>query len=222
MNPRNPVATGVALVVLIVPAIGFLAQSGPAQRSAGPQRGLGGARYELATLPAPAPLHFAAGTAAGDQRAVFDAIASARPEARRLIERVAGLVTIEVLPLSPGIAGGTRPTREGYDVGLDLGRVSRAYGARGIARVTLHELAHVIDGALVPAELEKTLDDAIPRGWGCDDGKSGACADRAERFAESFAKWATGDIGVDIYLGYSIPPPVPLDTWGAPLAALGP
>jgi hypothetical protein len=218
------VATGVSLVVLLVLAIAFLAHAGPAHRAgARPQRSLDGARYELATLPQPAPLRFVPGTPAGDQRAVLDAIASARPEARRVIERVAGLVTVEVLPLSPDIAGGTRATREGYDVGLDLGRVSRQYGARGIARVTLHELGHVVDGALVPADMEKALDAAIPRGWGCDDGgKAGACADRAERFAESFAKWATGDIGVDIYLGYRVPPPVPLETWGAPIAALAP
>jgi hypothetical protein len=86
--------------------------------------------------------------------------------------------------------------------------------------VTLHELGHVVDGALVPADMEQQLDAAIPRGWGCDEGKSGACANRAERFAESFAKWATGDIGADIYLGYRVPPPVPLETWGAPMQTL--
>ena len=37
--------------------------------------------------------------------------------------------------------------------------------------------------------------------------------------AESFAKWATGDIGVDVNLGYAIPPPEPsLGSWGRPLA----
>ena len=43
---------------------------------------------------------------------------------------------------------------------------------------------------------------------------------RDERFAESFAKWASGDIGVDLYLGYKVPPPDDLANWGAPLAAL--
>ena len=42
-----------------------------------------------------------------------------------------------------------------------------------------------------------------------------------ERFAESFAKWATGDIGVDLYLGYKVPPPDDLAGWGAPLADAG-
>jgi hypothetical protein len=33
---------------------------------------------------------------------------------------------------------------------------------------------------------------------------------------------ATGDIGVDIYLGYKVPPPnMPLDAWGTPLSGLG-
>ena len=58
-------------------------------------------------------------------------------------------------------------------------------------------------------------------GYGCDEGVSGACADEAERFAESFAKWALGDIGVNLEIGYKVPPPsAPLDVWGAPLARL--
>jgi hypothetical protein len=67
-----------------------------------------------------------------------------------------------------------------------------------------------------------TLQAGIPAGYGCEQGTSGACATAPERFAESFAKWATGDIGVDLYIGYKVPPPSPtLDAWGAPLARLG-
>ena len=221
MSSRSAITTG-ALLVSIAIAAALVARGGSTPHGER-QRGLDGARYALAALPTSAPLRFAPGTAPGDQRAVLDAIAAARPEAGRVVERVAGLVTIEVTSLSPEVAGGTRTSPDGYEVALDLGRISRAYGARGIARVTLHELGHVVDGALVPADMEQELDAAIPRGWGCDDGgKAGACADREERFAESFAKWATGDIGTDIYLGYRVPPPVPLDTWGAPLVALAP
>ena len=61
---------------------------------------------------------------------------------------------------------------------------------------------------------------AIPRGYGCEEGQTGACAIPDERFAESFAKWALGDIGVGVDLGYKIPPPDDLESWGAPLAAL--
>ena len=92
---------------------------------------------------------------------------------------------------------------------------------RGIRRLVLHELAHVVDHALVPSALEAQLDAATPPGFGCDDdGRSGGCAARAERFAESFAKWATGDIGNDLYIGYRVPPPSSLSGWGAPLAAI--
>ena len=65
------------------------------------------------------------------------------------------------------------------------------------------------------------LEAGIPAGYGCDQGIAGACAAPSERFAESFAKWATGDIGVDLYIGYKVPPPGPtLDAWGAPLERL--
>ena len=41
------------------------------------------------------------------------------------------------------------------------------------------------------------------------------------RVTESFAKWALGDIGVNLEIGYKVPPPsAPLDVWGAPLARL--
>ena len=85
----------------------------------------------------------------------------------------------------------------------------------------LHELGHVVDHALVPDDVMARLEAGIPAGYGCDQGIAGACAAPPERFAESFAKWATGDIGVDLYVGYKVPPPGPtLDAWGAPLTAL--
>ena len=34
---------------------------------------------------------------------------------------------------------------------------------------------------------------------------TGACTEREERFAESFAKWASGDLGVDLSIGYQRP-----------------
>jgi hypothetical protein len=107
-------------------------------------------------------------------------------------------------------------------VTLDLGTVSRAFGQRGIDRVVLHELGHVLDFALLPDDVMAGLQAGIPTGFGCDQGISGACADGHERFAESFAKWATGDIGVDLGEGYRILPPGPtLDAWGEPLERLG-
>jgi hypothetical protein len=85
----------------------------------------------------------------------------------------------------------------------------------------LHELGHVVDFALVPDTLVERLNAQVPTRYGCADGVTGACANWREVFAESFAKWATGDIGVNLNLGYAIPPPADLEAWGAPLARLG-
>ena len=186
-----------------------------------------GARYALtatagrSVLPPEAPLRFRSSVAASDRQIVLDAVAAARPEARRLVGLVAGLTEIGVGAPGPGVAGLTVSTPAGYGVLLDLGPVYRSNGLRGVRRLVLHELAHVVDDALVPAAMERELDAATPAGFGCDDGgRSGGCAVRAERFAESFAKWATGDIGVDVYLGYRVPPPASLEHWGDPLAAI--
>ena len=195
------------------------AHGGPAYRL--PASGADASRPPLPAS-ASAPLRFAPTVAASDQQAVRDAVAAARPEARRLVELVAGLVTVSVGSPGRGVAGLMRTAPGGaYSVMLDLGPVYRANGLAGVRRLVLHELAHVVDHALVSPALQRELDAATPVGFGCDDnGLSGACAAREERFAESFAKWATGDIGVNINLGYRVPPPRSLEHWGDPLAAL--
>lgn len=154
-------------------------------------------------------------------RAVIDAaVTTARPEAQRLIALVDGLTTIHVGGADHGAAGTARHRGDRYEVNLELGRVRRM-GTRGFRRLVLHELAHVIDFALVPDDLLREMDAGIPAGWGCEGGRLGSCAPPEERFAETFAKWATGDIGVDLYIGYKVPPPsIPLDAWGAPLLSL--
>ncbi len=162
-------------------------------------------------------LRFAPGVHPLDQRAILDAIATARPEARRLIELVDGLVTVRVGAIGGKAVGVASERETGYEVVLDLGAVSGRFGQRGINNVVLHELAHVVDFALVEDDLLATVDAGTPRGYGCHDGRSG-CAPREERFADSFAKWATGDIGVDLYLGYQVPPPS--GAWGEPLLKL--
>ena len=170
-----------------------------------------------------AGLRFDPSVAEGDRQAVLGAIAAARPDARRLIDIVDGLVVVRVGPIGGQAIGLTESDGHspGYTVTLDLGLVSRRYGDRGIDRVVLHELGHVVDHALVPPALATQLDREIPSGIGCDQGTMGACADRDERFAETFAKWALGDIGVNLDIGYKVPPPdMGLDGWGAPLAQL--
>jgi hypothetical protein len=165
---------------------------------------------------------FDPGVAPADRAAFLQAVADARPTAQRLIAAVDGLVDVHVAVTDAGTVGVTTSVGDRYSVAVDLGVVSRRYGRRGIDRTVLHELGHVVDFALVPPALDAQLDAAIPRGYGCEQQKAGACAVPVERFAESFAKWATGDIGVDLYLGYKVPPPDDLEAWGAPLAALVP
>lgn len=157
--------------------------------------------------------------APSDQAAVVDAIARSRPEARALVAAVAGLVRVRVGTAGPDAAGSTAPGASGYEVVLDLAMVSRLLGPRGVDRLVLHELGHVVDFALLDEATRAKLDATIPRGYGCEGGRLGACAGREERFAESFAKWATGDIGVDLYLGYAVPPPASLESFGRTLLA---
>jgi hypothetical protein len=164
---------------------------------------------------------FDPGVSAADRQAFLAAVADARPEARELIALVDGLVDVHVAATGGQALGVTSETPTGYDMTVDLARVGAMYGRRGIDRVVLHELGHVIDFALVPDDATGPLDAEIPRGWGCENGTTGACASRAERFAETFAKWATGDLGADLYVGYKVPPPsVSLESWGRPLAEL--
>jgi hypothetical protein len=216
---------------LIAAAVGLLgslaAHSG--QHASGPAAPAG-ARYTIASLsPAVRARSFRfAGVAPLDQQAFLTAVAAARPEARRLIDLVDGLVTVHVGPTGPigttaGAVGETAAHPDGtYDVTLDFASVFPTMGQRGIDRLVLHELGHLVDFALLPDALIARLDAGIPAGSGCDEGRLGGCAAREERFAESFAKWATGDLGFDLYIGYKVPPPSPsLDAWGAPLAAFG-
>jgi hypothetical protein len=167
-------------------------------------------------------LHFDAGVAPADRQAVLAAIAAARPAARALVDDVDGLVDVSVGPSGGHSVGLTQQVGDAhYHVTLDLATVAARYGQRGIARLVLHELGHVVDFALVPDSLMAVLDAGVPAGLGCEEGVLGGCADREERFAETFAKWALDDIGVNLNIGYKVPPPrLPLAQWGAPLARL--
>jgi hypothetical protein len=169
-----------------------------------------------------AGFRFAPTVAPADRQAFLDAVAAARPEARRLIALVDGLVDVRLGPTgTPGAIGLTEDGEPGYRVTIDLDLVLARYGPRGVERTVLHELGHVIDHALLTDDVTTALDAGIPAGLGCEEGKLGGCASREERFAESFAKWALGDIGVNLDIGYKVPPPAPpLDVWGAPLARL--
>jgi hypothetical protein len=170
-----------------------------------------------------AGLRFDAGVTANDRALVLRQIATARPEAQRLIGVVDGLVTVHVGSAGSGGAdavGFTQETRTGFDMTLDLVGVWQQDGERGVQRLVLHELGHVVDFALVKPPLAASLDARIPRGYACDPGRpTSACAPREERFAETFAKWCTGDIGFNLPLGYKVQPPDSLDGWGAQLVS---
>jgi hypothetical protein len=169
-----------------------------------------------------ATFHFEPTVAPVDRQAFLAAVAAARPDARRVIGLVDGLVDVRVGPTGvPGAIGLTEDQEPGYRVTVDLGLVASRFGQRGVERTVLHELGHVVDHALLTDDVVAAMDAEIPAGWGCEDGRLGACANREERFAETFAKWAIGDIGVNLDIGYKVPPPsVALDVWGQPLARL--
>jgi hypothetical protein len=222
---------GVLALVLMVSA----ARSVSAGRPATTASEVAGARYRLDAASAEragarpltdavrrATFSFDPAVAPADRQSILAAVGAARPEARRLIALVDGLVEVRIGPTGvPGAIGLTEDLDPGYRVTIDLGLVLQRYGPRGVDRTVLHELGHVVDHALLTDDVIAELDAGVPQGWGCDDGKLGACANREERFAESFAKWALGDIGVNLEIGYKVPPPAaPLDVWGAPLARL--
>jgi hypothetical protein len=206
----------VALALLLVLAIGAGALRVKTSASASSGRSVG----EISAAERAATFAFDPSVAEADRSAFLTAITHARPEAQALIAAVDGLVDVRVAVTDAGTVGVTQSDGDRYLVTVNLGLVARRYGQRGIDRTVLHELGHVVDFALVPPALDDQLDARIPRGYGCEEGSAGACAVPAERFAESFAKWATKDIGVDLYLGYKVPPPDDLDAWGAPLASL--
>lgn len=233
-----PVSSRIYLPLLALVALASLvtaARSLSAERSAPGAAEVAGARYRLDAASAKrsgarllgqdvrrATFRFDPSVARADRDAFLGAVAAARPEARRLIALVDGLVAVRIGPT--GIAGAIGLTEDGepgYRVTIDLGLVVARYGPRGVERTVLHELGHVVDNALLTDHVVAALDAGVPAGWGCEQGKLGACANREERFAESFAKWALGDIGVNLEIGYKVPPPAaPLDVWGAPLARL--
>ena len=96
---------------------------------------------------------------------ILAAVAQARPEAARLIGEVDGLVQIGAYVVD-GALGVTSGGTGGFTVGLDLRRLNND---RVMDRdtVVLHELGHVIDFALVPADVNAALDAQIPVGGPC-------------------------------------------------------
>src|SRR4051794_23232293 len=170
-------------------------------------------------------LSFSAEVSAQDRAWVLAAIADARPEAKRLIGEVDGMVTIETDPArgEPLAMGITRSVPAGFRVWLNVGRLD---DSRQIDReqTVLHELGHVIDFALIPRALDAQLDAGIPDTGSCQPEGGGIvygdCAPPEERLADTFAKWALGGAVSAVGAGYGFTTPPSLDAWGEPLAAL--
>lgn len=156
-----------------------------------------------------------------DRAWITEAVDQARPEARQLIDDVDGMVVLGTYaqPGEPEV-GMMRPTGPGaYQVVFNLAYLN---GERRIDRTTtvLHELGHVIDHALVAPELRDRLAAALPPVGGCVSPVHGDCTAPAERFADTFAKWALRGAVSVAGAGYGVASPASLEDWGTPLANL--
>ena len=165
-----------------------------------------------------ATLRFAAAVPPADRAWVLAAIAAARPEAQALLGEVDGMTTVGALAAPDGITlGVAQGGPSGFSVDLDL--VALGGVARGDrSTVVLHELGHVVDFALVDDATRSALDAQIPRGGPC--GLAVGCDDPAERFADTFAKWALRGAVSAAGAGYGIAMPASIETWGEPLGHL--
>jgi len=175
-------------------------------------------------------LTFAPRVTPNDKAWILGAIATARPEAQRLIAEVDGMIEVRTDLNAPGSAyppGAEQAIGLAHMVGdhamiaLDVRELD---GERAIDRniVVLHELGHVIDFVLADDALVAQLDAGIPEAGTCNgpvDG-IGACTAIPERFADTFAKWALRGRFSLAGSGYGIPTPPSLEDWGMPLSRL--
>jgi hypothetical protein len=167
-----------------------------------------------------AGLRFAPEVSASDRAWILAAIASARPEARHLIAEVDGTIEFRTHRGEP--LGLARSGPDGSVITIDVASLD---GRRQVDRgqTVLHELGHVVDYVLVSRRLDDRLDAGIPRTGVCEEiagVATGACTERAERFADTFAKWALRGAISAVGAGYGVPTPPSLEDWGAPLVAL--
>jgi hypothetical protein len=175
---------------------------------------------EAATHDRARGLTFAPGVAPHDREWVLAAVAKARPEAARLIDEVDGRVTVKTFSDPRAWALGWAEVKGAgrYELRFNVARLN---GSRRIDRdaVTLHELGHVIDFALLDDRVRDRLAALVPNTGVCHV-RAADCAAPEERFADTFAKWALrGEVSIT-GAGYSLPAPASLEDWGAPLSAL--
>jgi len=159
--------------------------------------------------------------APGDREWIEAALASARPEARQLIDDVDGMVEVRTNnEPSARTVGTTQPlASDRYIVTFNIG-VLDADRKIDRSQVALHEFGHVIDFALVDPALRDRLAAALPSTGACFTPDTGDCTAPQERFADTFAKWALRGAVSAVGAGYSVATPASLEDWGAPLSAL--
>ena len=157
-----------------------------------------------------ATLRFAPGVTPQDRAWILAAVGSARPEARRLIDEIDGLVEMRTDLRHDQAIGMAEMHGDSATISLDARLLN---GERAVDRgaAVLHELGHVIDFVLVDDAVRQRMDAAIPQ--------LGTPAVE-ERFAETFAKWALNGRVSIAGDGYGIPNPPSIEDWGAPLAQL--
>jgi hypothetical protein len=182
--------------------------------------------HRTTAAPATAAAHRAGpayvGVTPSDEAWIRAAIAEARPEAAQLIDDVDGTVTFRTAYAPDAAwAGVTRPMgHHRYQIGLNLSFLDGSRGPTIRDDVVLHELGHVIDFEVVPHGLRDRLAAQVPVTGTCFTADTGDCTAPAERFADTFAKWALRGAVSVAGAGYSIPMPASLEDWGAPLATL--
>jgi len=208
----------VAVIALVVGLIALRGVSAVADRQRAAVPTPFEETFEIESRYRQAGFRFAPAVAQGDREWFLAAVAAARPEAGRLIAEVDGLVEVSTHSGDP--FGVTEVSSTGFVIRLDIASLD---GERVQDRpvTVLHELGHVIDHALVPADLNRSLDDGIPRAACAAPSRlTGHCAAPEERFADTFAKWALRGSVSQAGAGYGVPTPASLESWGAPLGAL--
>src|SRR5919108_343240 len=125
-----------------------------------------GDRSQITPALRAATLWFAPEVAPEDRAWILAAIARARPEARRLIAEIDGLVEVRTDLDREHAIGVTHIEGDRVTVSVDVRALN---GDRALDRdvVVLHELGHVIDYLLVPDDLVSRLDRSIPQVGTC-------------------------------------------------------
>jgi hypothetical protein len=207
-----------ALLVIVVAYVGpyqWLAD-GPATAAGGD-----GETVEISDAERAAGITFAATVPAADRGWMLAALQKPRREARRLLEEVDGLVTIQTHSNMGDALGWAQFVGHRFVVSFDI-EAMKADERIDPAVVVLHEMGHVIDRAIVGDELDAQLEAANPRAGTCATTAdiSGPCAAREERFADTFARWALRGAVSFGASGYNVDIPASLEDWGLPLLRL--